>query len=111
MAIGRTILALLVAFSVATLPVAGGAAVSVNSAEASVSDAMSDDCDHHVMPCQKAKDDCGSMAACALKCFGFSVSSISDFIFPLTLADATSSLASNPFRSHIGSPPFPPPRV
>jgi hypothetical protein len=116
MRIGRTILALLIALSVAMLPAAAGAGVSSKSPEMAdmdagdMSSAMEDDCcPHKANPC--AMDDCGSMATCALKCFSFSGASSSIIVFPSTFAKVATPFAANPFSSQTGTPPFRPPRV
>ena len=112
MRIGRTILAILIALSVAILPAAGAAVVSSQSA-APEGMSMTDDmdcCPHKANPCDKA-DDCGTMATCALKCFSFAGTPSSIFVFPPTFAKMTASLAVNPFSSQTGTPPFRPPRV
>lgn len=108
MSIGRTILSLVVALSVAMLPAAG---MGAKLAEAPISEAMVDSGDYHAMPCHKAIDDCCSMAACALMCFGFSGISISNFSFRLIPADTASPIASDAFRPQIAGPPRPPPRA
>jgi hypothetical protein len=110
MSIGRTILALLIALSVAILP-AAGAGVSSKSpepADMSMMEDMTDCCPH---PCEKAMDDCAAMATCALKCFSFTGTSSSSIVFPSTSAKMTLSFAGNPFSSQTGAPPFRPPRV
>jgi len=121
MRIGRTIIALLVALSVAMLPAASGAAAGSKSPAAedmSASDmsptdmsAMEGDCcPNKANPCAQM-DDCGSMATCALKCFSFSSGSSSIIVFPSTFAKMATPFASNPFSSQTGTPPFRPPRV
>jgi hypothetical protein len=110
MGICRTILALLIAISVATLPVAGSAAPIAQAADMSMSEPMVD-CDHPAMPCHKAMDDCQSMAACALKCFNFSGANFSILSFPFVLTDRMPVFADDPFRPQTSSPPFRPPRV
>ena len=113
MNVGRTILALLVAFSVAMLPAAGGAGVSSKSpapAGMAAMEDMSDCCPHKVSPCEKAMDDCGAMATCAHKCFSF-LGTSAVIVFPSAFAKVTASFAANPFSSQAGSPPFRPPRV
>jgi hypothetical protein len=110
MSICRTILALLIAVSVATLPIAGGAASIAQTDNMSMSEPMVD-CDHPVMPCHKAMDDCRSMAACALKCFNFSGTSFSILSFPVALNERMPAFADGPFRPQTSSPPFRPPRV
>jgi hypothetical protein len=108
---GRTILALLIALSVALLPAAGGAGIkSPAPAGMSVMEDMPDCCPHNANPCQKGMDDCAAMATCALKCFSFAgISSI--VVFPLAFVRMTASFAANPFSSQTGSPPFRPPRI
>jgi hypothetical protein len=110
MNIGRTILALLIALSVATLPVAGSAAAFAQSADQSMSKPIGD-CDPAVMTCHKAVDDCQSMAACALTCFNFSGTSFSILSFPIVLTDRVAALADRSFQPQTSSPPFRPPRV
>ena len=60
MNIGRTILALLIALSVAMLPAAGGASVAVKSGDATEMSAMEDMdcCPPKVNPCDKGMNDC-----------------------------------------------------
>jgi hypothetical protein len=113
MSIGRTILALLVALSVALLSAAAGAGVNAKSpspADMSMMDDMSDCCPK-ANPCDKAMDDCGTMATCALKCFSFAATSSSVIAFPSTFAKMTPLFGGNPFSSQTGTPPFRPPRV
>jgi hypothetical protein len=110
MIVYRIILAVLIAMSVATLPIAGGVAAIAKTADASMSAPM-DDCDHRVMPCHKGMADCQSMAACALKCFNFSGTSFSILSFPLVLTDRATAFADGPFHPQTSSPPFRPPRV
>ena len=112
MSIGRTILALLIALSVAMMPAAGTTGVSSKSpapTDVSMMDEMHDCCPHKANPC--AMDDCGSMATCALKCFSFSGASSSTIIFPLTFAKLATPFDGDPFSSQTGTPPFRPPRV
>jgi hypothetical protein len=113
MSIGRTIVTLLIALSVAMLPAAGSAGVSVKSPEAagiSMTEGMPDCCPHKANPCEKATDVCAAMAACALKCFSF-LGTSAVIVFPSAFAKMTASFAANPFSSQAGSPPFRPPRV
>jgi hypothetical protein len=112
MSIGRTIVALLVALSVAMLPTASGAGVSVKSPVSvgmSATEDMPDCCPYKANPCEKAMDDCGAMATCALKCFSF-VGTSAVVVFPSGFAKMTVSFVGNPFSSQAGSPPFRPPR-
>ena len=106
MNIGRSILALLVAHSVAILPMATGAGASVQSLEpASVTADMPDCCPPEATPCEKGMVDCGAVATCAAKCFSFMGTS-AVIVFPPAFAEMTVSLASSPFLSQTGSPPF-----
>ena len=117
MSIGRTILALLIALSVAMLPAAAGARISVKStnvpgtSDMSAMEGMPDCCPHNANPCDKAMDDCASMATCALKCFSFAGTAFSSIVFPSTSAKMPASIAGDPFASQTGYPPFRPPRV
>jgi hypothetical protein len=112
--IGRTIFAVLVGLSVATLPAAVGLASVAPSAAAT--EVSASDCDHHhhTAPSdktQKTADDCGCMAACALKCFNFTATGVSGVVFSTTASAALKLVRT---RSHVvsqmGSPPFRPPR-
>ncbi len=121
MRIGRTILALLIAVSVAMLPAAGG--VGMRSPPSTDLSAMEDMtgmsamedmqgcCPHKVDPCDKSAGDCCSMATCALKCFSFAGTGSATIVFPSTFAKMTAAVAANPFSSQTGSPPFRPPRA
>jgi hypothetical protein len=113
MSIGRTIVALLIALSVAILPAAGSVGVSAKSLETAVTSAtedMPDCCPPKANPCEKAMDDCAAMATCVLKCFSFLVPS-AVIVFPSAFAKMTASFTANPFCSQASSPPFRPPRV
>ena len=115
MRICRTIFALVIALSVATLPAAGAAAMIATTADASMSEPMLSepmvDCDHHGMPCHKGMNDCESMATCALKCFNFSGTSFSILSFPIALKNSEPVLADSGFHPQTSSPPFRPPRI
>jgi hypothetical protein len=110
MGTGRTILAVLIALSVAMLP-AAGSAKSPEPADMSMMEDMTDCCPHKANPCEKAMDDCAAMATCVLKCFSFTGTSSSKIVFPSTFAKMAAFFANNPFSSQTGSPPFRPPRV
>ena len=114
MAIARTILGVLIALSVAMLPVAGAAAFklkSQNTAEVSASEPMHDCCPPTANPCGKAMDDCGSMATCAMKCFKYSAGIPSPLAYSFTSEDVMPLFESIGFNSQIGSAPFRPPRL
>ena len=83
--IGRTIFAVLIGLSVATLPAATGfAANAATATDMSASKAMPD-CDHHHNApsdkTQKTAGDCACMAACALTCFSFTAPGFSGITF------------------------------
>jgi len=113
--IGRTIFAVLIGLSVATLPAATGfAANAATATDVSASKAMPD-CDHHHNApsdkTQKTACDCACMAACALTCFSFTAPGSSGITF-----SSPASTALKPVRtdtnvsSRMGSPPYRPPR-
>ena len=120
MSIGRTILALLVALSVAMLPAAAGAGVSSKTPDqadmsmtedVSMTEDMHDCCPPMANPCDHAMDNCGSMATCALKCFSFAGTSSEIIVFPATSVKMIAPFERNPFSSQTGAPPFRPPRA
>ena len=113
MIIGRTILALLIALSVAVLPTDRGAAVSVKLVDMSHMSSMEhmhDCCPDKKLPSRKTIDDCCSSMACPMNCFSF-VGASSSIVYPLLLGSVTMSLVSDPVNSQKGSPPFRPPRI
>ena len=120
MNIGRTILALLVALSVAMLPAAAGAGVGSKSPhqagmsmteDMSIAEGMHDCCPPKANPCGHAMDDCGSMAGCVLKSFSFAGTSSSVIVFPATSVKVIAPSEHNPFSSQTSAPPFRPPRL
>jgi hypothetical protein len=114
MAFARTIFAFLIAASVTLLPAAGAAAFKLKSQDAtemSATEPMHECCPPAANPCDKAMDDCGTMATCALKCFNCSTGASSPLSFPLTLASVMPLFESGDFHSQTGSPPFRPPRI
>ena len=113
MAIARTILALLIALSVASLPAAGAAAFKLkphDMAEMSASEPM-DCCPPAANPCDKAMGDCASMAACMVNCLSYAGGMSSPLVYPVTLAALMPLFESGVLHSHTSSPPFRPPRV
>ena len=102
MSFARTILATLIAISVAMVPATGGAAISTKPVEMS----MADQAD---MPCCPP-DDCKGSIACALKCFNFVAT-----IFPATTllphgADGPpQSFAGGTLHGYVSPPTYPPP--
>ena len=110
MRIGRTILAVLIAVSVAMLPMTAGAFAKMT--DTSVSMALDDGCAHHGKKAgDKAADDCASMAACALKCFNFSQPIFASLTVSLALMAAMPERASPHVSSLPGLAPFRPPRT
>ena len=130
MRIGRTILAFLVALSLALLPMAG--AFAVPSDEALLSDVVvtsaHDPCDHeliasedigasahdccdHAMPADHVMKDCQASAGCTAKCFSFVALVFAGVAIPLPICGTESAFVSNSFYSQTASPPYRPPRV
>src|SRR6516162_35829 len=114
MHVGRAILVLLLALSVAVQPMKGGAAIAVKSTDMSgmatgmdhMSSAMEDMdcCPHKKAPTDQAIPDCcSSMATCPMNCLGFTAPS-SVVIFSSLLGSVPLSLASGPLRSQTSTP-------
>jgi hypothetical protein len=112
---GRTILAMMVAFSVAMLPAAGGFAAASHMKEMSASAAMPDCGHHHHAPIdktQKHTNDCASMAACALKCFNFTGITFAGLAFSSAAGAALDPIrVSDDIPARMEGLPFRPPRV
>ena len=114
MTLARTILTFLIAASVASLPAAGAGAFKSQSqepTEMSASEPTHDCCPPAANPCDKAMGDCGSMAACALKCFSFAGGMSSPLDYPAMLVGLMPLFESGAFHPQTGSPPFRPPRI
>jgi hypothetical protein len=131
MRIGRTILAFLVALSLALLPVAGAFAVPTD--EPTISDVVAapahedcdhqaiasdvvvasahDCCDHASMPADHVMKECQASAGCAAKCFSVVALVFSGVAISSPIGGTQSHFASNPFYSQTASPPYRPPRV
>src|SRR5215831_10427447 len=112
MNVGRTILALLIALSVAMLPTVASANIAVTSTDMTEMAEMAamedmDCCPHKAKPC----DHCSSMATCQLTHFSFFATSASDIIFPSVAASLSPLSGANAFHPQEGNPPFRPPRV
>jgi hypothetical protein len=105
MAAVRTILAALIAISVAMVPAMGGAAVSTKPVEMS----MSDNAD---MPCC-TPDDCKGSIACVVKCLNFVGAVLPAMVIAVpNLVDAAPpSFVDSALRGHVISPPTHPPPV
>jgi hypothetical protein len=111
MAVLRTIFALLIAASVAMLPAAGAAfKLQPQEPTMSASEPMHDCCPPTANPCHNAGD-CASMATYALPCCIYPGAVASPLVYPTMHADVMPLLPSGALPSHMGSPPFRPPRV
>ena len=113
MAFVRTILALLIALSVAWLPAAGAAAFKFKShemTEMSASEPMDDCCPSAADPC-KGMPDCASMAACMVNCLSYAGGASSPSVYPVALAAVMHVFESGILHSQTTNPPFRPPRV
>jgi hypothetical protein len=114
MGLARTILAVVIALSVAVLPAAAGCITVAKSAPQTMQSAMPDDCDHHgssPVHGSKAMDDCASMGLCPAKCFNYAGTALPHVIVALTGSALQPVAAGDLVVSQIGSPPFRPPRV
>jgi hypothetical protein len=113
--IGQTILAIVVALSVAMLPAAGGFAAGSKTMEVSAPEAMPDCGHHHHAPInktQKSMNDCASMTGCALKCFNFTGVTFSGIAFSsLTGAALDPIRVSDDIPPQMDGLPFRPPRI
>lgn len=98
----RTILAALVAISLAMVPVTTAPVVSTNSSDMS----MADNAD---MPCCPPNDGNGS-AVCAFKCLNFVVAMFPLAVVPPYSADGLPpDPADNALHEHVSAPAHPPP--
>jgi len=114
MRIARSISAFLIAVAVALAPVASAAMVGAKPADMTAMaamDDMADCCPGKADPCDAAMDCCQAMATCPLTCLGFSAAASSGVVFALPATGLRPALATHPFYSRTGSPPFRPPRV
>src|SRR6185437_9763919 len=102
MAPARMIFAVLIAISVAMVPVTGGAAISTKPAEMSTA-ANAD------MPCC-APDDCKGSIACALKCFNFVATLFpAAVVLPPVVDESPQFFADGTLRGFVSPPTHPPP--
>ena len=93
--IGKTILAIIIALSVAILPAAASFATAEKAMQQAASATVPDCEHHHDQPnntTQKSTDGCDSMAGCALKCFTTAVVSFSSLVFSSSPSVAVLSL-------------------
>jgi hypothetical protein len=113
MVVARTILAFLIALSVATLPAAGALGLGSKPAMASMNPVLTehDCCDDSGMPMIDMTKDCQAAAGCAAKCFSvYGLSSWEGVFGPLPSAPEPLLVASG-LPQLLGMPPFRPPRV
>jgi len=114
--IGRAIFAVLMGLSVAIPPATIGFAAGVATA-ADLSAAVTlPDCDHgHMAPngdTQKTAKDSACAASCALSCFNFVAPSLVDIALTSSVDGTLKPVrVTSGAPSHMGSPPFRPPRV
>ena len=102
MAMARTLLLFLLAFSVATLPATGAAPAAAQSIEMSMPDGAD-------MPCCTA-DHCKDSIACALKCFNCLGAVFEATVSPPPDAEAAlPPFAAGALHPHLSSPPTHPP--
>jgi hypothetical protein len=115
MRIARTILAIVIALSVAMLPAAGGFAAGSYTMEVSAFKAIPDCGRQHHAPIdktQKRTNNCASMAGCALKCFNFTGVTFSAIAFSSPARAALDPIrASDDIPPRMDGLPFRPPRV
>jgi hypothetical protein len=105
----RTILAALIAISVAVVPVAVEAAVTTTPAKMS----MSVDADMPCCPCCNEQDTSKTSATCAFKCINL-VGAVCPamIVIRLHLIEAVPpSFVNDTLRGHVSSPPTHPPPV
>jgi hypothetical protein len=106
---GRAILVALIALSIAAFPLARGTAHALPQQTAAAADI---DCCHERGPCEKKADDCGSSAACVLKCSSLpGAIAAPAAVKPVKPALAKTAVISTDFTSPPDNPPLPPPRL
>jgi hypothetical protein len=125
MGVARTIFSTLIALSVALLPVAGGVAATGNqnvtvmasetsadvSAEFVSADVAMDDCCPKPCDSDSSTDQCRSMAACAQQFLTIADVAFSQLKYAVTRGRTINLFADTDLSSHLGSPPFRPPRI
>lgn len=116
----RTIMAFLIALSVALLPTAGSAAIDAKSSEHgapakmhmhSDMSVMDDCCPDQPKPCGQNSDHCRSMASCAVQSVSIAGVAVSHIRFPMIAGNPLPILTDQAVTLYDGSPPFRPPRV
>jgi|SRR5713101_6155725 len=108
----RSVIALVVALSVAMLPVAGGIAAPEEIPSASeLATSAHDCCDHDGMPADNVMKDCQAAAGCAAKCFSVCGMVVSNPLSHPQVTGAEPFFETKTFRPQAGIAPFRPPRV
>jgi len=103
MLVARTILAVVIAISVATVPATGGAAISTKPVEMSMANPAD-------MPCCPATDDSKGSVACAFKCLSFVAAMFPPPVVLSPIADGPPpSLGVSALHGHVIPPAHPPP--
>lgn len=109
MKVCRAILLVTIALSLATFPLARGVAHALPQQAAA---AVDKDCCHQGEPCEKKADDCGSSAACVLKCSSLPGALAAPVALRhLQAALAEPGLLEVNFPTTAENPPLPPPRL
>ena len=110
---GRTISAFLLALSLAMLPMAGAFAVPKDEVAASDTQVASahECCDDEGMPAGHAMKECQGPAGCVAKCCKVFAVVVATAMILSPMCGMESRVACNLFCSHMGNPPFRPPRV
>lgn len=117
----RTILAFVIAWSVAMLPAAGSVIVGVKSTDMAVSAdtamsgempaAMDDCCPDQAKSCDQGTDQSQAMACCVASSVGIASVAASLLEFSLVAGNLFPILVDQAVSLHTGVPPFRPPRV
>jgi hypothetical protein len=117
MPLGRAIIVAVLAAAVALLPASGGTALASPldaghghpaAVELSAGEPVdAAPCDHAT----SAVDDCGSISACAVKCFTYAGLRLPTLATPLAVAIALPLPATEIVDLAAGAPPFRPPRA
>ena len=113
MALARTMLAFLVAVSVALLPVPGKSAFVWQPQEltaTTMAEPMDGCCPHPAQPCDKGPAGCAGMVACALNCPGYISAVSSSLVYAPLISGVMPFFESGAFYPEATSPPFRPPR-
>jgi hypothetical protein len=116
MRMARSIFAALLALSVATLPVAGAAALSQKSAEMTTPaftapDSGHDCCPDDTKPCDMSMNGCPFMAICAFQGASLSETSLFQFVPPIARQGTAPPSASDVLVPQTLLPALRPPQV